>query len=79
MATMKPGTMRDLTRYVMENKYHPYKNPNGILDMGSSMNEIMMDEMSSFTKETFLKHYIPQEGESIQNSFIQNHSATDTA
>lgn len=42
---VKPDLMIDLSRRVAENAYDKKANPGGIVDMGSAINELMIDDL----------------------------------
>lgn len=47
---MKPDLMIDLSRRLEKDAYHPSKNPKGIIDLGSAVNELMLDDIASWTR-----------------------------
>ncbi|KAJ0275153.1 hypothetical protein Brms1b_012027 [Colletotrichum noveboracense] len=42
--------MIDLSRRVEQDQYHPSKNPKGIIDLGSAVNELMLEDIASWTR-----------------------------
>lgn len=48
---VKPDLMIDLSRRVAENAYDKKSNPGGIVDMGSAINELMIDDLLRWQKK----------------------------
>lgn len=48
---VKPDLMIDLSRRVAENAYDKKSNPGGIVDMGSSINEMMLEDLVRWQKK----------------------------
>ncbi|KAK2728894.1 1-aminocyclopropane-1-carboxylate synthase-like protein [Colletotrichum kahawae] len=47
---VRPDLMIDLSRQLEENKYHPTKSPKGIIDLGSAVNELMLEDIAGWTR-----------------------------
>lgn len=47
---VKPDLMIDLSREVARNAYSKNGNPGGIIDLGSSKNHLMLDELQKWVK-----------------------------
>lgn len=47
---VQPDLMIDLSRRVEQDQYHPSKNPKGIIDLGSAVNELMLEDIASWTR-----------------------------
>ncbi|KAK1974250.1 aminotransferase class I and II [Colletotrichum cereale] len=45
-----PSSATELGRKLEQNSYDAVKNPKGIIDLGSSVNELMLDDLSGWTK-----------------------------
>lgn len=48
---VKPDLMIDLSRRVAENAYDEKSNPGGIVDMGSAVNQLMLDDLLKWQKK----------------------------
>lgn len=42
--------MIDLSRRLAADEYHPTKNPKGIVDMGSAINDLMQEDLGSWVQ-----------------------------
>ncbi|KAF4463666.1 aminotransferase class I and II [Fusarium albosuccineum] len=47
---LQPDLMIDLSRRMASDSYDAQKNPTGIVDLGSALNDLMLDEMESWAK-----------------------------
>ncbi|KAH0428537.1 aminotransferase class I and II [Colletotrichum camelliae] len=47
---VQPDLMIDLSRRLEQDQYHPSKNPKGIIDLGSAVNELMLEDIASWTR-----------------------------
>lgn len=47
---VKPDLMIDLSREVAQNAYNKKKNPDGIVDLGSAVNELMLGDLQKWVK-----------------------------
>jgi hypothetical protein len=45
------GTIRNLVATIWEDTFHPESNPNGMIDLGTSENYIMNDDVANYIKE----------------------------
>lgn len=48
---VKPDLMIDLSRRVAENAYNKNSNPTGIIDLGSAVNDLMIDDLGKWIKK----------------------------
>lgn len=49
---VQPDIMIDLSRRVAENTYDKETNPDGIVDLGSAKNELMLDDLERWLKNS---------------------------
>lgn len=47
---VKPDLMIDLSREVAQNAYNKNDNPSGIIDLGSSKNHLMLNDLQKWVK-----------------------------
>ncbi|TQN69236.1 1-aminocyclopropane-1-carboxylate synthase-like protein 1 [Colletotrichum shisoi] len=52
---IRSDAMTDLRKRLEENPYDLEKNPKGIIDLGSAVNELMLDDLSGWTKRNIKK------------------------
>ncbi|KAJ0167207.1 1-aminocyclopropane-1-carboxylate synthase-like protein 1 [Colletotrichum tanaceti] len=55
---IRPDMMTGLRKRLEENPYDPEKNPKGIIDLGSAVNELMLDDLSGWTKRNVKKGHL---------------------
>ncbi|KAK2048027.1 aminotransferase class I and II [Colletotrichum somersetense] len=61
--SIRPSSTTDSGRKLMEkNLYDAVKNPKGIIDMGSAVNELMLDDLSCWTKKNVKKSQLRDVG-----------------
>ena len=53
LKNVKPDLMIDLSRKLEGNRYHPKTNPDGIIDIGSAYNELMLHDLEVWTRRNF--------------------------
>lgn len=47
---IQPDLMNDFSRRLVKDRYHPLKNPRGLIDLGSAVNELMLDDISAWMR-----------------------------
>lgn len=55
---IRSDAMTDLRKRLEENPYDLEKNPKGIIDLGSAVNELMLDDLSGWTKRNVKKGHL---------------------
>ncbi|GJD00757.1 1-aminocyclopropane-1-carboxylate synthase-like protein [Colletotrichum higginsianum] len=48
--TVRPDLMIDLSRRLAADEYHPIKNPEGIVDLGSAINGLMQQDLGPWVR-----------------------------
>lgn len=51
LQNVKPDLMIDLSRKIADNAYDKKVNPDGIIDLGSAKNEVMLDDLEVWLKK----------------------------
>lgn len=57
---IQPDLMIDLSRMMEKDRYDPLKNPEGIIDLGSAINELMLDDIAAWTRWHLKREYLKE-------------------
>ncbi|KAF6794189.1 1-aminocyclopropane-1-carboxylate synthase-like protein [Colletotrichum sojae] len=57
---IQPDLMIGLSRMMEKDRYDSLKNPQGIIDLGSAINELMLDDIAAWTKWHLKREYLKE-------------------